>query len=109
MRAVKSSGNVFADIGFDAEEAAELAVKSDLITLLVRAMRQRKLSQIEAAALCGTDQPTLSKLTNGKLKSVTIDQLTKWLVALGSTVRINVTPPPKRPARRKGEMRVYSD
>jgi predicted XRE-type DNA-binding protein len=46
MSAVKS-----ADIEFATLKAEELAVKSDLITLLVRAMQQRKLSQIEAAAL----------------------------------------------------------
>jgi predicted XRE-type DNA-binding protein len=109
MRAVKSSGNVFADIGFGAADAAELAVKADLITLLVRAMRRRKLSREQAVALCETDQPTLSEIINGKLDSVPIDRLTKWLVALGSNVRIRVTPPKATARKYKGEIRVYSD
>jgi len=111
MKAVKGSGNVFSDIGFGPLEADELAVKADLITLLVRAMRRRKLTQKKAADLCGTDQPTLSKIISGKLDSVTIDRLAKWLVALGSNVRINVSAPKAATHKRKfkGEMRVVAD
>ena len=65
MAAKKSSGNVFLDIGFDQIESQELAVKSDLITLLAHYIRVRKLTQAEAAILCGTDQPTLSKVLSG--------------------------------------------
>lgn len=109
MKAVKSSGNVFSDIGFGTVEAEELAVKADLITLLVRAMRLRKLSQKKAADICETDQPTLSKIINGKLDSITIDQLAKWSVRLGSKVRINVSLPKATAHVHKGEMRVSSD
>ena len=56
----KSSGNVFADIGLTAAEAAELAAKSSLIIAIKDAIEQRKLTQREAARLCDTDQPTLS-------------------------------------------------
>ncbi|MCI0430613.1 MAG: helix-turn-helix domain-containing protein [Rhodospirillales bacterium] len=93
MRVAKSSGNVFADIGFDKRDAEELAVKSDLITLLSRAIRASKLTQDQAAKLCGTDQPTLSKVLRGRLDSVTIDRLTRWIVALGGRVCITVEEP----------------
>ncbi len=93
MKAAKSSGNVFTDIGFDRRDADELAVKSDLITLLSRAIRTSKLTQHEAAKLCGTDQPTLSKVLRGRLDSVTIDRLTRWIVALGGRVCITVEQP----------------
>ena len=108
MKTAKSSGNVFADLGFDEIEAEELAAKSDLIALLTRAMRQRKLTQREAAVLCGTDQPTLSKVLRGRLESVTIDRLTRWIVALGGDVRISVTAPGSRAARRRGSMSVVA-
>jgi len=71
----KSSGNVFADIGFTPAEAAELTAKSSLIIAIKDTIEQRKLTQQEAARLCGTDQPTLSKVFRGRMESVTIDRL----------------------------------
>ncbi len=99
MRATKSSGNVFADIGFDAIEAQELAVKADLLSLVLKVMREKKLTQTETAALCGIDQPTLSKALNGRLDSITIDRIARWLVALGQSVRIDVAPKKRRAER----------
>jgi len=105
MKGTKSSGNVFADIGFSHREADELAVKSDLITLLSRAIRTNGLTQDQAAKLCGTDQPTLSKVLHGRLESVTLDRLTRWIVALGGRVCITVDQPRQATAR-KGSMTV---
>jgi predicted XRE-type DNA-binding protein len=106
MKAVKSSGNVFADIGLDSVEAEELIVKADLVTLLIRALRERDLTQLRAARLCGVDQPTLSKVLNGKLDSITIDRLAKWIVLLGGRIDINVRQPKARRGRYRGAMRV---
>ena len=78
------SGNVFADLGFVPVEAAELSVKSALIATIGDTIRECGLT--EAAALCGTDQPTLSKVLRGRMESVTIDRLAAWLNALGRTV-----------------------
>jgi predicted XRE-type DNA-binding protein len=88
----KSSGNVFADIGFSAAEAAELTVKSRLITAIDETIKRSKLTQLEAARRCHTDQPTLSKVLRGRMESVTIDRLTTWLTALGRTVEIRIRP-----------------
>jgi predicted XRE-type DNA-binding protein len=106
MRITKSGGNVFSDIGFDAIEAEELAAKSDLVSLLARAIKARGLGQQEAAAICRADQPTLSKVLNGKLESVTIDRLARWIVALGATVSIRVMQPKKANRRTKGSIIV---
>ncbi len=86
------SGNVFRDLGFSAAEAAELTVKSSLIDAIGDTIEQRGLTQKEAAKLCGTDQPTLSKVLRGRMESVTIDRLASWLTALGRTVEIHVRP-----------------
>jgi len=88
----KGSGNVFADLGFSPEEAAELSVKSALIREIGETIQSRKLTQQEAAKLCGTDQPTLSKILRGRMESVTIDRLAAWLIGLGRTVEIRVRP-----------------
>jgi len=55
----KSSGNVFADMGFAPAQAAELTAKSSLIIAIKDTIEQRELTQQKAARLCGTDQPTL--------------------------------------------------
>jgi predicted XRE-type DNA-binding protein len=88
----KSSGNVFADLGFGTAAAADLTVKSTLIMTISDTIKERDLTQKEAAALCGTDQPTLSKVLRGRMESVTIDRLAAWLIALGRTIEIHVRP-----------------
>ena len=88
----KSSGNVFADLGFSPSATSELTVKSTLITTIGDTIKERELTQQEAAKLCGTDQPTLSKVLRGRMESVTIDKLAAWLNALGRTVEIHVRP-----------------
>lgn len=88
----RSSGDVFADMGFTPTEAAELTAKSTLIEAIGETIKTRKITQQEAARLCGTDQPTLSKVLRGRMESVTIDRLAAWLTALGRTVEIRVRP-----------------
>jgi predicted XRE-type DNA-binding protein len=100
----KGSGNVFEDIGFTTAEAADLTAKSMLIVAIKAAIQDRKLTQIEAADLCGTDQPTLSKVFRGRMESVTIDRLASWLNALGQDIEITIKPAPH--SRRQGYLRV---
>ncbi|HEX9461565.1 MAG TPA: helix-turn-helix transcriptional regulator [Alphaproteobacteria bacterium] len=100
----KSSGNVFADIGFTPAETAELTAKSNLIIAIKDTIARRKLTQQEAAQLCGTDQPTLSKIFRGRMESVTIDRLTSWLTALGRDVEIVIKPTAHK--LRQGRLRV---
>jgi predicted XRE-type DNA-binding protein len=88
----KSSGNVFADMGFAPGEAADLMAKSALIDAIHETLGKRGLTQQEAARLCGTDQPTLSKVLRGRMESITLDRLASWLRALGRTVEIRVRP-----------------
>jgi len=59
---------------------------------------------LEAARVCGTDQPTLSKLLRGRMEGVTIDRLVNWLNALGQDVEMTVRPAPE--SRAQGKFRV---
>lgn len=68
MKITKSSGSVFADIGFDSVEANALAAKADLISQVLKAMREKKLTPRQTAALCGVDQPTLAKALSGRIE-----------------------------------------
>jgi predicted XRE-type DNA-binding protein len=88
----RGSGNIFRDMGFAPAEAAELSAKSFLIDAIAETIERRELTQKEAAAIIGADQPTLSKVLRGRMESVTIDRLAIWLTALGRTVEIHVRP-----------------
>lgn len=92
IKARKGSANIFGDLGFSEAEAEEALAKSELISAIAKTIRSRKLTQAEAAGLCGTDQPTLSKVLRGRMESITIDRLAHWLTALGRDVEIRVGP-----------------
>ncbi|MBM3513312.1 MAG: XRE family transcriptional regulator [Alphaproteobacteria bacterium] len=95
-----SSGNVFHDIGFSDAEAAEAIAKSELILAMARTIKRRRLTQSQAARICRTDQPALSRVLRGRMSSLSIDRLTTWLVALGHDVQITVNLPRRsRPGR----------
>lgn len=82
--------NIFKDLGFPDAEAEEALAKSELVSAIAATIRQRKLTQTEAARLCGTDQPTLSKALRGRMESITLDRLAHWLTALGRDVEIRI-------------------
>lgn len=84
------SDNVFRDLGFSEVEAQEALAKSELIHAIAKTINKQKLTQVEAAKRCHTDQPTLSKVLRGRMESVTIDKLASWLMALGRNVEIRV-------------------
>ena len=88
----RGGANVFSDLGFTPAEAEELLAKSVLIEAIADTIRRRRLTQMQAAKLCRTDQPTLSKVLRGRMESVTLDRLTAWLTALGRSVEIRVRP-----------------
>ena len=59
------SDNVFEDLGFEAEEAANLRIRTDLLLDLREHIRERGWSQTEAATFDET-QPCISNLLRGK-------------------------------------------
>ena len=86
----RSSGNVFRDLGFAAEEAANLKVRSDLMIRLSKLIDTRGLTQEAAAALFGVTQPRVSDLVRGKIGRFSIDTLVAMLGNAGLTVQIVV-------------------
>src|SRR5215207_11311297 len=66
------------------------ASKAQLVAALAETLKRRGLTQVRAAQLCGTDQPTLSKVLNGRSDRVTIDKLMRWLAALGRPVELRL-------------------
>jgi predicted XRE-type DNA-binding protein len=66
------------------------ALRAELKCLLSRVLVSDGISQSQAARLCATDQPTISKLLSGRSDSVSAEQLLKWMVHLGYDVEISV-------------------
>src|ERR1700687_46449 len=85
-----SSGNVFADLGFP--DAAEHLVKAGLVLKIDRILRQRQLTQAEAARIMGIDQPKVSAMLAGRFRGYSVERLMRFLVALGHDVEIVVKP-----------------
>jgi predicted XRE-type DNA-binding protein len=94
-----SSGNVFADLGFvePEEELARAALAHRIATII----EDRRLTQAEAAAIMGVNQPKVSELLRGRLEGFSLERLARYLIALGQDVEIVV-----RPARDEGHLRV---
>ena len=100
---VKSSGNVFEDLGFDSAEAEVLKVKAQLKIELEKELKRRKLTQTAAAKLAGVDRPMLNRVMTGKLTGVTIDKMVRMHSRLGKSVEVKVKRQQRRGAFDKAE------
>ncbi|HYL77746.1 MAG TPA: helix-turn-helix transcriptional regulator [Bryobacteraceae bacterium] len=96
----EGSGNVFADLGLPHPE--QEMTKARLTLQICRLIRQRDMTQAEAAKLLGIKQPHVSLLMRNRSGSFSIGRLIDFLTALGQDVEINV-----RPTRREsGQLSV---
>ena len=86
----RSTGNVFRDLGFGTEEAANLKARADLMIRLSKLIDSRGLTQAQAAALFGVTQPRISDLVRGKIDRFSIDTLIAMLGHAGVKVQIVV-------------------
>ena len=86
----RSSGNVFADLGLP--DAEKLKIKSGLAIEIVRAVRQRGLTQEEAGRRMGVPQPKVSALLRGDFANLSERKLMDCLTRLGYDIEITVKP-----------------
>jgi predicted XRE-type DNA-binding protein len=77
-----STGNVFEDMGM--QDAEERLAKADLARVVRKTIRDRGLTQTEAADLLGVKQPDVSDLVRGKLPRFSMERLERFLIALDS-------------------------
>lgn len=85
-----SSGNIFADLGFD--NAEEMLLKAQLTHQITLAIESQNLTLIEAASVLGIDRLVVSDLVDGQLSNFSVEQLFRFLNALGHDVEISVKP-----------------
>jgi predicted XRE-type DNA-binding protein len=96
---VRGSTNVFADLGF--ADAEERQTKLRLALALNTILDERRLSQADAAARLGINQPKVSALRNYKLNGFSVERLMTLLTALDRDIEIII-----RKKRSRGAARI---
>jgi predicted XRE-type DNA-binding protein len=98
---MRSSGNVFADIGL--ADAGDRQTKVRLALAINDVLTRRGLSQGRAAELLGINQPKVSALSKYRLEGFSVERLMRFLTALNQDVEIVI----RNRARTRGPGRVY--
>ena len=86
----KSSGNVYVDLG--AAHPDEMLIKAKLAAKIGEIIKQRQLSQQQAAVILGVTQPKLSNILRGQFRGVSEAKMLDCLARLGRDIRIVVQP-----------------
>jgi predicted XRE-type DNA-binding protein len=90
---VRGSDNVFEDLAFSKEEAANLKIRADLMIDLGEYIQARGWTQAQAAAFFDETQPRISNLLKGEISRFSIDKLINMLARAGIRVRLETKPP----------------
>jgi predicted XRE-type DNA-binding protein len=95
-------GNVFADLGFEPDEAAalqiesqriiaeKLAIKMSLMVEISNWIKENHLKQGEAARILGVTRPRVSDVVNRKNQKFTLDALVDMLFRAGKRPTLSV-------------------
>ena len=85
-KVVKSSGNVFLDLGFPPHEASVMLLRAQLAEALRVWMDKEKLTQAQAATRLGIAQPRVSDIVRNKVELMSLD----YLVGLCAKAKLDV-------------------
>jgi len=102
---IVTTDNIFADLGL--ADSEEMKIRSDLMSEVVKIIRNSDLPQKEIAAILGITAPKVSALMRGKISDFSNDTLMSYLTLLGCNVEIKVST--QRPVSRfikRGVMKV---
>jgi predicted XRE-type DNA-binding protein len=98
----ESTGNVFADLGFP--NPAQEQLKAYLSREIHRIIKERKLTQSEAAKVLGIHQSQVSALLRARPGAFSVGRLLDLLTVLGKDIEIAIQD--KQAHRRTGQVRV---
>ncbi|NMQ21058.1 XRE family transcriptional regulator [Candidatus Competibacter phosphatis] len=82
--------NVWDALADTPQEAANLKVRSELMSQIAAFVRERGWTQVEAARRCGVTQPRLNDLLRGRLSRFSLDALVNIAAALGCRVHVGL-------------------
>ena len=85
-----SGGDVFSDLGFPPERAAELRLRSEALRALDRWICQSGLTQDAVAKLLGTTQARISNIKGGRINQFSLDILVIFAVRAGLHPKLKI-------------------
>ena len=94
----KSSGNVFADLGFPPEEAANLTLRALIMMKLEDWYAASGFTQARAAKELGVTQPRLNDLLKRRIDKFSLDALVNMAARTGMRVEMRVKAPLRKAA-----------
>jgi predicted XRE-type DNA-binding protein len=93
-----TKGNVFDELGFDASESADLALRAYLMSEIRKFIKANDLTQMRSAKFFGVPQPKISYIKNGKVEKISSDYLVSLLAKTGGDFRYSFKQPTKKKA-----------
>ena len=92
LQITPGSGNVFADLGFDPQEAQNLLLRSQTMMVITQWYEDSGLTQAAAAKMLGLTQPRLNQLLKGKIGEFSLDALVNLATCTGMRVGLTIRP-----------------
>ena len=89
-RIIKSSGNVFVDLGFPPDQVAVLTLRAELMVMLRKLIAAKGWTQSQAAGELGVTQSRVSDLVRGKHERFSLDMLVTLAARAGRTVKLRL-------------------
>jgi predicted XRE-type DNA-binding protein len=86
----QKAGEIFEQLGFDRDEAANLRLRGEIMNALIAEIENRGMTEVQAAKAVGVPQPRISDLMRGKLHLFSLDTLVALLPGLGLRVEMKV-------------------
>jgi predicted XRE-type DNA-binding protein len=93
----ESSGNVFADLGF--EDSDERLLKAELASKIAQLIQKKGWTQAQTAERTALDQPKVSRLLRGQLSGFSADRLFAVINRLGHTGEVRISAAERAPER----------
>ncbi|MDE0040676.1 MAG: helix-turn-helix transcriptional regulator [Candidatus Poribacteria bacterium] len=93
IKVEEGSDNIFKDLGFSNDVAKDELLKAQLGVEILRILKERKLTQTEAATLLGVKQTEIICLINAKLSDYSVEQLLRFFECLNCEVSIHICAP----------------
>jgi predicted XRE-type DNA-binding protein len=79
-------------LNFSAQDMASMKLRAELARKVIGRLRQRKLTQTQAAEILGVTQPRVSNLVRGRLGLFSLDALVDMADRMGLRTRMVIRP-----------------
>ena len=93
IKVEEGSDNIFKDLGFSDDVAKDELLKAQLGVEILRILKERKLTQTEAATTLGVKQTEITRLIDAKLSDYSVERLLRFLECLNCEVSIHICAP----------------